>query len=186
MLHIASSNWFMDCQKYPKSRTSIRIRQPETLDSIKCHTSPGMGDRTLDILLHDSTLQFFLCQKVLIERAHLNIFIVLYNGVESDFMACTPKSPPVWLGTTELTNLNFFGPTSLAPIGGLAGCFGPTSLAPIGGLAGCWPSYPPIHVNARAGDVITNNIFFQRNLNFFQIAIKRFQIMPKQQLFSEQ
>jgi hypothetical protein len=36
----------------------IRIRQPETLDSIKCHTFPGLGGKTLDILLHDSTLQF--------------------------------------------------------------------------------------------------------------------------------
>ncbi len=64
MRHIATSNWFMDRQKYPKSRTSIRIWQPETLDSILCHTFPGMGDRTLkDILLHDSTLQFFLCAK---------------------------------------------------------------------------------------------------------------------------
>jgi hypothetical protein len=26
----------------PKSRASIRIQQPETLDSIKCHTFPGL------------------------------------------------------------------------------------------------------------------------------------------------
>ncbi len=48
----------MDWHKYPKSRTLIRIRQPETLDIIKCLTIPGSGGKTLDILLHDSTLQF--------------------------------------------------------------------------------------------------------------------------------
>jgi len=54
MRHIATCHWFMDWQKYPKSRTSIRIRQPETLDSKACHTFPGMGGRTLEeILLHD-------------------------------------------------------------------------------------------------------------------------------------
>jgi hypothetical protein len=57
----------MDWQKYPRSRTSIRIRQPETVDSIKCHTFSGMGGRTLDILLHDSTLQKEIVLKVLIE-----------------------------------------------------------------------------------------------------------------------
>ncbi len=63
----------MDWQKYPKSSTSIRIRQPETLDSIKCHTFPGMGGRILeDILMHDSTLQKTIVPKVLIEPAHLN------------------------------------------------------------------------------------------------------------------
>ena len=55
---ISTSNGFMDWNKYPKSRTLIRIRHPETLDSIKCHTFPGLGGKTLDILLHDSTLQF--------------------------------------------------------------------------------------------------------------------------------
>jgi hypothetical protein len=59
MLHIATSNGVMDWHKYPKSRTLIRIRQPETLDSIKCHTFPGLGGKTLDILLHDLTLQFW-------------------------------------------------------------------------------------------------------------------------------
>ena len=78
MLHIAVSNRFMDCHKYPKSRTSIRIQQPEILDSIKCHTFPGMGGKTLDILLHDSTLQFFFVPKVLIEMpAHTYSFIVI-------------------------------------------------------------------------------------------------------------
>ncbi len=62
MLHIAMSNWFMDWQKYLKSKMSIRIQQPERLDSTNCHTFPGSGSRTLDILLHDSTLQFF-CAK---------------------------------------------------------------------------------------------------------------------------
>ena len=42
--------------KHPKSRTSIRMQQPETLalDSIKCHTFPGLGGKALDILVHDS------------------------------------------------------------------------------------------------------------------------------------
>ncbi len=78
----------MEWQKYPKSRRSIRMWQPETLDNINCHTFPGMGDKTLkDILLHDPTLQFFFVPKVLIHPAHLNSFIVLCNGVESSFMA---------------------------------------------------------------------------------------------------
>jgi hypothetical protein len=60
----------MDWQKYPKSRTSIKTRQPETLDSIKCHTFPGMGGRTLeDILLHDFKK---IVPKDLIGPAHLN------------------------------------------------------------------------------------------------------------------
>ncbi len=46
-----------------------------------------MGGRTLDILLHDSTLQKKIMSKILIELAHLNTFIVLCNGVELDFMA---------------------------------------------------------------------------------------------------
>jgi hypothetical protein len=66
----------MDWQKYPKSRTSIRIRQPETLDSIKCHTFPGIGGQTWDILLRNSTLQFFGVPKVLIEPTHTNSFIL--------------------------------------------------------------------------------------------------------------
>ena len=102
MQHIATSNWFMDWQKYPKIRTSIRIRQPETLDSIKCHTFPGLGRRTLTF---SCTIQLFkkFVPRVLIEiPAHTNSFKVLCNGVESDFMACACTSPPVWLGTTEL------------------------------------------------------------------------------------
>ncbi len=78
---------------------SIRTRQPKTLDSIECqtfpgmggraHTFPGMGGRTFDILLHNSALQLLLVPKVLIEMAaHTNSFIVLCNGVESDFIAC--------------------------------------------------------------------------------------------------
>jgi hypothetical protein len=64
----------MDWQKYPKSKISIRIGQPETLDSITCHTFPGLGSRAFDILLH--YFQFFFA-KVLIETlAHTNNFIV--------------------------------------------------------------------------------------------------------------
>jgi hypothetical protein len=61
-----------------KSRTSIRLGQPETLDSIKYHTFPGFKGKTLDILWHDSTLQFFFVPNVLIEiPAHINSFIVI-------------------------------------------------------------------------------------------------------------
>jgi hypothetical protein len=68
----------MDRQEYPKSRTSIRIRQHETLDSIKYHTFPGMGGKTLDILVHNSSFQVIFVQKVLSEMpAHTNSFIVL-------------------------------------------------------------------------------------------------------------
>ena len=78
MQHIATSNGSMDWHKYPKSRTSIRLGQPETLDSIKYHTFPGFRGKTLDILWHVSTLQFFFVPKVLIEMpAHINSFIVI-------------------------------------------------------------------------------------------------------------
>jgi hypothetical protein len=33
----------MDWQKYPKSRKSIRIKQPKTLESKTCPTFPEMG-----------------------------------------------------------------------------------------------------------------------------------------------
>jgi hypothetical protein len=36
----------MDWQKYPKSRMSFRIQQPETLDCIKHSTFSGLGGRT--------------------------------------------------------------------------------------------------------------------------------------------
>jgi hypothetical protein len=63
MTHIVTPNWFMDWQKYPKSKMSIRIWQPETLDRIKCHTFPGLGSRTLDILLLLHDFQFCFCAK---------------------------------------------------------------------------------------------------------------------------
>ncbi len=100
VLHIATS-WYMDWQKYPKSRMSIRIQQSETLDSIKCHTFPGLGGRPLDIRLQNSILLFV--PKVLIEiQAHTNNFFVFYNGVEYDFMACECISQPVWLATSRV------------------------------------------------------------------------------------
>ncbi len=49
------------------------IWQPEALGS---HTCPGLGGKTLDILLHYSTFQFFL-PKVLIEMQDTNCFIVI-------------------------------------------------------------------------------------------------------------
>ena len=82
----------MDWQKYPKRRKSIRILQPETLDSIKRHTFPVMGGRTLDFPLHDPALQFFFVPNVLIEMpAHTNSFIVLCNGLKSEFLKTVYK-----------------------------------------------------------------------------------------------
>jgi hypothetical protein len=64
----------MDWQKYPKNRKSIRIQQPETLDSKKCPTFPGMGGKTTCI---QPSYNFnFFVPKVLIEKpAHTNSFI---------------------------------------------------------------------------------------------------------------
>jgi hypothetical protein len=36
----------MDWEKYPKSRKSIGIKQPKTLESKTFHTSPEMGGGT--------------------------------------------------------------------------------------------------------------------------------------------
>ena len=161
MLHIATSNAFMDWQKYPKRRKSIRILQPETLDSIKRHTFPVMGGRTLDFPLHDPALQFFFVPNVLIEMpAHTNSFIVLCNGLKSDFMACACTSlsrcPTVWLGTTELSSS--YSASQLVPIARS----GPTrtyrhwhralsaaTSPPPSGLLHSWPWLGPATQNAR-------------------------------------
>jgi hypothetical protein len=146
MRHIVTSNWFMDWQKYPKSRTSIRIRQAETLDSIKCHTFPGMGGRTLVPGMGGRTLDILLHA---LNSSHLNSFIVLCNGVESGFMACACTSLPVWLGATELTNLQ----VNLTPGPGLrlrlfwAYCFGKACFATDLG-------FKEINVDTRAGYVM--------------------------------
>ncbi len=112
--------------KYPKSRTSIRMLQPETLDRIKCHTFPGLGGKALDILVYDSTLQNKIVpwgKGFKIEMpAHTNSFIViparLVRVRAGQFDLCTSKS------TWRLSK----------------SCVGPTSLASTGGLAaGCWP-----------------------------------------------
>ena len=106
MLHIATSNGFMDWQKYPKRRKSIRILQPETLDSIKRHTFPVMGGRTLDFPLHDPALQFLFVPNNLIEmQAHTNSFIVL---CKSDFMACAGVHEPESLPYSLTRNYGTF------------------------------------------------------------------------------
>ncbi len=96
MLHIAMSHWSMDWHKYPKSRTSIRIRPPETLDSIKCYTFPGLGGKTLDILLHNSTLQFF-CMYIL-HTIYTFMFMYIHVHTRSWFYetvwTCTYMSVP--------------------------------------------------------------------------------------------
>jgi hypothetical protein len=129
MLHIAMSNGSMDWHKFPKSRTSIRILQPKTLDSIKCHTFPGLGGKSLDILLHYSPLQLFFAPNVLTEMsAHTNSYIVIQARLVHA-SACQ-------------SDLHKFKSTwRLAK-----GCFTPTSLAPTGRLQRYWPgpAYQPI------------------------------------------
>ena len=61
MLHIATSKGFMEWQNYPRNRKSIRIRQPETLDSKRCPTVPGMGGCIFSIFLHTSLYLFKFC-----------------------------------------------------------------------------------------------------------------------------
>jgi hypothetical protein len=58
---------------------------------MKCHTFPGMGDRTLKDT--SRTIQFFFEPKVLIHPG--GPLKWLCNGVESDFMAYACTSPPV-------------------------------------------------------------------------------------------
>ncbi len=134
MLHNAMSKGSMDWHKYPKSRVSIRIRQPETLDSIKCHTFPELGGKTLDILWPYLPVQLFFAPNVWIENvwiempAHTNSFIVI----------------PALLvhALARQSDLHKFKSTwRLAE-----GCFRPTSLTLTGGLQGYWPgpAYPPI------------------------------------------
>ena len=74
-----------------------------------------MRGSTLDILMHD--FQFFFA-KVLIEMpAHTNSFIVLCDGVKSDFMACARQSD---LELVNLTPGRVVGPAALPvlPSGG--------------------------------------------------------------------
>ncbi len=59
--HIVTSNGFMDWQKFPNSKRPIRIRQPETLDSIKCPTFPGMAGSTSDISFARFNCSIFFC-----------------------------------------------------------------------------------------------------------------------------
>jgi hypothetical protein len=66
----------MDWHKYPKSRKSIRIQQPETLYIITCHTFPGLGGKTLDIARLDSSI-FFAQNVLIVMQAHTNSFIVI-------------------------------------------------------------------------------------------------------------
>ena len=98
MQHIETSNGSMDWHKYPKSRTSIRTGQPETLDSTKCHTFPGFRGKTLDILWHDSTLQFFFVPNVLIEMpAYTNSFIVIPARLLPASLTCIrPSQLDAW------------------------------------------------------------------------------------------
>ncbi len=83
---------------------SIRIRQPETLDSINCHIFPELLGRQWTFSWHYSTLKTNCATGLIDLLAHTYRFIVLCNGVRSDFMACVCMSPPVWLGATELVS----------------------------------------------------------------------------------
>ncbi len=148
MRNIATSNWFMDWQKYPKSRTSIKIWQPETLDSIKCHTFPGMGGRTLDILLHPLNSSIFFVPKVLNFNwtGLLKKFYCALQWRRIGFYGLCVHEPAS-LGNTELTNLQDI----LTPGLGLrlfwADCFGKACFATDLG-------FKEIHVDARAGYVM--------------------------------
>jgi hypothetical protein len=55
----------MDQEEYPKSKKSIRIKQPKTLDSNTFHSFPGMGGGT--VIKHffqlDSPLRVPWCAK---------------------------------------------------------------------------------------------------------------------------
>ena len=117
MQHIETSNGSMDWHKYPKSRTSIRTGQPETLDSTKCHTFPGFRGKALDILWHASTLQFF-CAKCFNWDAGLHKQFYCDTGPafarQSDLHTSqsTWRLAEGWFGTTSL---------GLAPTGWLPG-----------------------------------------------------------------
>ncbi len=69
----------MDWEEYRKSRKSIRIKQPKTLEGKTFYTFPGMGGGTFVKIF----FQLGLSLRVLNEEpAHTNGFIVFFNGVE--------------------------------------------------------------------------------------------------------
>jgi hypothetical protein len=78
----------MHREECPKSRKSIRIKQPKTLESKIFHTFPGMGGGTFVKHFFQLDLTLRVRQRFLNEEpAHTNGFIVFCNGVESGFMA---------------------------------------------------------------------------------------------------
>jgi hypothetical protein len=87
----------MDWHKYPESRKSIRILQPEPLDSIKCHSFPGLGGKTLDIALFNSSI-IFAPNVLIVMPAHTNRIIVIPAllvhalALQSDLHKSTGKS----------------------------------------------------------------------------------------------
>ena len=136
MRHIVTSNWFMDQQKYPKSRMSIRIWQPETLDSIRCHTFPGMGGRTLRHSRAQFKFSFFFGPKILIEiPAHTIGFRVL-------LCFAMASNRILWFAPASITELGYFQVNLTS---------WPTRQAVSGqhcGLAGCsWPAYPSLCID---------------------------------------
>ena len=102
MRHIVTSKWFMDQQKYPKSRMSIRIWQSETLDNIRCHTFPGMGGRTLRHSRAQFKFSFFFGPKILIEiPAHTIGFRVL-------LCIAMASNRILWFAPASITELGYF------------------------------------------------------------------------------
>ncbi len=65
MRQITTSNRWMDWQKYPKNRKSIRIQQPKTLDSKTCPVFAVVGGNTLVCIAWEleTPLQFFPCSQ---------------------------------------------------------------------------------------------------------------------------
>ncbi len=121
----------MDWQKCPKSKMSIKIRQPKTLDSIKCHTFSGLGSRTLDILLHNSTLQLF-CAKGFNWNTCPHKQFYCDTG-----QACACTSPPVLLAYFQLPSQLDAWPKAVSG----QDCW--LRQAARSGLVGCWPAYLP-------------------------------------------
>ncbi len=97
-----------------------------------------MGGRGLDILLHNSTLQKKLGQRFRLNRPTQIVLLCFAMASNRILWLVHARACP---SDSELWNLRSSKSTWRLALA--EGFFGPTSLAPIGGLAGCWPSYPP-------------------------------------------
>ncbi len=85
------------------------MEQPETLDSITCHTFPGLGGRAFNVLLYN--FQFF-CAKGLVEIPALaNNFIVIPALFEPLPGLCVHKPATRTSKSTWRLAEGCFGPT---------------------------------------------------------------------------